>query len=59
MATEQMVEAENVQFMLDAIKLLLTCGDVEHAMQLIDAFSAEIALDTVPKQSSMSNSLEV
>ncbi len=36
------MELENVKFMLDSIKILLECGEVEHAIQLIDAFQTEL-----------------
>lgn len=41
---EQSVDVKNVRFMLDSLKILLECNETEHAIQLIDAFTAELQL---------------
>ena len=36
------MDAENIRFMLDSIKILLECGETAHAIALIDAYSMEL-----------------
>ena len=36
------MEIENVRFMLDSIQILLECGETDHALELIEAFRAEL-----------------
>lgn len=39
---EQSIDVQNVMFMLNSLKILLECGETEHAVQLIDDFSKEL-----------------
>ncbi len=43
---EAKIGVSNMQFMLNSIKILLECGEAEHAIQLIDAFLEEITSNT-------------
>ena len=36
------MDDKNVQFMLDSLKILLKCGETEHAIALIDAYTEEL-----------------
>lgn len=36
------MDDKNVQFMLDSLKILLECGETEHAIALIDAYIEEL-----------------
>lgn len=36
------MDLDNVKFMLDSIKILLECGEVDHALLLIDAYQGEV-----------------
>ena len=36
------MDDKNVQFMLDSLKILLECGETEHAIALIDAYTEEL-----------------
>lgn len=42
MGEQGMMDVRNVRFMLDSLKILLECGETEHAIQLIDAFTEEL-----------------
>lgn len=49
---EQCIDVKNVHFMLNSLKILLECGETEHAIQLIDAFSEELKSDCLDNISS-------
>lgn len=36
------MDDKNVQFMMDSLKILLECGETEHAIALIDAYTEEL-----------------
>lgn len=36
------MDLDNVKFMLDSIKILLECGETDHALLLIDAYQGEL-----------------
>lgn len=42
---EQQIDIQNVHFMLNSLKILLECGETEHAVQLIDAFMEELKMN--------------
>ncbi len=42
----QHVDVQNVLFMLNALKILLECGETSHAIQLIDDFTKELQSDS-------------
>lgn len=42
MAGQGRMDIKNVRFMLDSLKILLECGETEHAIQLIEAFKEEL-----------------
>ncbi len=36
---DQQIDIQNVQFMLGSLRILLECGETQHAIELIDAYT--------------------